>query len=305
MMSLKSKNELIEVVRPRYLKASKLEKQKILDEFTSATGCHRKHAIRVLKNKVQIQNHLKRKSKTFKTIYGGEVVQVLKQIWEIYGQICSKRLQPFLPEAIRVLERCKEIELSKDTKALLLKISSASIDRCLQPLRLQTPHGLRTTKPGSLLRKLIPVRTFTEWDAERPGFLEIDLVAHCGNTTEGQFLCTLTCTDLCTGWTDVTAVLHRSQQAVSEAIQRMRQRLPFPLLGIDSDNGGEFINELLFRARAPTRKTTRHMSNKRIGPWCDTPLVMTVGKQSRNSLSWNVFMTIYDSTSTSFSPLSS
>ena len=246
-MSLKSKNELVEVIRPRYLKASKLEKQKILDEFTSATGCHRKHAIRVLKNKVQIQNHLKRKSKTFKTIYGGEVVQVLKQIWEIYGHICSKRLQPFLPEAIRVLERCKEIELSKDTKALLLKISSASIDRCLHPLRLQTPHGLRTTKPGSLLRKLIPVRTFTEWDAERPGFLEIDLVAHCGNTTEGQFLCTLTCTDLCTGWTDVTAVLHRSQQAVSEAIQRMRQRLPFPLLGIDSDNGGEFINELLYQ----------------------------------------------------------
>jgi hypothetical protein len=247
MMSLKSKSELVEVVRPRYLKASKLEKQKILDEFTSATGCHRKHAIRVLKNKVQIQNHLKRKSKTFKTIYGGAVVQVLKQIWEIYGHICSKRLQPFLPEAIRVLERCKEIELSKDTKALLLKISSASIDRCLHPLRLQTPHGLRTTKPGSLLRKLIPVRTFTEWDAERPGFLEIDLVAHCGNTTEGQFLCTLTCTDLCTGWTDVTAVLHRSQQAVSEAIQRMRQRLPFPLLGIDSDNGGEFINELLYQ----------------------------------------------------------
>ena len=89
MMSLKSKNELLEVVRPRYLKASKLEKQKILDEFTSATGYHRKHAIRVLKNRVQIQNHLKRKSKTFKTIYGREVVQALEQIWEIYGRICS------------------------------------------------------------------------------------------------------------------------------------------------------------------------------------------------------------------------
>jgi hypothetical protein len=247
MMSLKSKNELLEVVRPRYLKASKLEKQKILDEFTSATGYHRKHAIRVLKNKVQIQNHRKRKSKTFKTIYGGEVMQVLKQVWEIYGQICSKRLQPFLPEAIRVLERCKEIELSKDTKELLLKISSASIDRCLRPIRLQTPHGVSTTKPGSLLKKSIPVRTFTEWDEEQPGFLEIDLVSHCGNTTEGQFLCTLTCTDLCTGWTDVTGLLHRSQQAVSEAIQRMRQRLPFPLQGIDSDNGGEFINELLYQ----------------------------------------------------------
>ena len=246
-MSLKSKSELLEVVRPRYLKASKAEKQKILDEFTAATGYHRKHAIRILKNKVQVQNHLKGKTKTYQTIYAGEVVKALEQIWEIYGHICSKRLQPFLPEAIKVLERCNEIELSKATKELLLKISSASIDRCLRPVRIQSPHGLTTTKPGSLLKNLIPVRTFTEWDEERPGFMEIDLVAHCGNTTEGQYLNTLTCTDLSTGWTDVTALSHRSQQAVSEAIQRMRQRLPFPLLGIDSDNGSEFINDLLYR----------------------------------------------------------
>jgi hypothetical protein len=247
MMSLKSKQELIEVVRSRYLKASKVEKQKMLDEFTFATGYHRKHAIRVLKNQVQVQNPLKRKTKTFKTIYGGEAVQVLEQIWEIYGHICSKRLQPFLPEAIKVLERCKEIELSKDTKDLLLKISSASIDRCLHPIRVKSPHGLGTTKPGSLLKSVIPVRTFTEWDEERPGFLEIDLVAHCGNTTEGHFLNTLTCTDISTGWTDVTALRHRSQEVVSEAIHWMRQRLPFPLLGIDSDNGSEFINDLLYR----------------------------------------------------------
>ncbi len=247
MMSLKSKNELLGVVQPRYLKASKLEKQKILDEFTSATGYHRKYAIRVLRNKVQAQNHLKGKSKIYQRVYGGEVVQVLEQIWEIYGHICSKRLQPFLPEAIRVLERCQEIELLDETKELLLKISSASIDRCLRPIRLQTPHGLSTTKPGSLLKNLIPVRTFTEWDEEQPGFLEIDLVAHCGNTTEGQFLCTLTCTDLCTGWTEVTGLLHRSQEVVSQALCRVRQRLPFPLLGIDSDNGGEFINDLLYR----------------------------------------------------------
>ena len=244
-MSLKSKRELLEVVRPRYLKAGKVEKQKILDEFTSATGYHRKHAIRVLKNR--ISKHPKRKRTGYPTIYRGEVVQALEQIWEIYGQICSKRLQPFLPEAIRVLERCQEINLSKDTKELLLKISSASIDRCLRPVRSQTPHGLGTTKPGSLLKNLIPGHTFTEWDKERPGFMEIDLVAHCGNTTEGQFLCTLTCTDLCTGWTEVTGLLHRSQEAVSEALRWMRQRLPFPLLGIDSDNGGEFINDLLYR----------------------------------------------------------
>ena len=247
MMSLKSKRELLEVVRPRYLKASKAEKQTILDEFTSATGYHRKYAIRVLKNQVQVQNHLKGKIKTYKTIYRGEVVQALEQIWEIYGHICSKRLQPFLPEAIKVLERCKEIEFSKDTKELLLKISSASIDRCLRPVRIKSSHCLSTTKPGSLLKNLIPVRTFTEWNEERPGFMEIDLVAHCGNTTQGQYLNTLTCTDICSGWTDVTALPHRSQEAVSKAIHRMRQRLPFPVLGIDSDNGSEFINDLLYR----------------------------------------------------------
>jgi len=245
MMSLKSKRELLEVVRPRYLKASKVEKQKMLDEFTSATGYHRKYAIRVLKN--QIQKHLNRKTKGYKAIYRGEVVQALAQIWETCGHICSKRLQPFLPEAIKVLERCQEIELSKDTKELLLKISSASIDRCLRSVRIKSPHGLSTTKPGSLLKKSIAVRAFTEWNQDQPGFMEIDLVAHCGNTTEGKFLNTLTCTDICIGWTDVTALLYRSQEAVTEAIHRMRQRLPFPLLGIDSDNGGEFINDLLYR----------------------------------------------------------
>jgi len=246
-MSLKSKRELLEMVRPRYLKASKVEKQKMLDEFTCATGYDRKYAIRALRNQVQVQNHLKGKTKTHKTIYRGEVVQVLEQIWEIYGQICSKRLQPFLPEAIKVLERCQEIKFSKDTRDLLLKISSASIDRCLRPVRINSPHGLSTTKPGSLLKNLIPVRTFTEWNEERPGFMEIDLVAHCGESTAGQFLNTLTCTDISTGWTDVTALPRRSQEAVSEAIHLMRQRLPFPLLGIDSDNGSEFINDLLYR----------------------------------------------------------
>ena len=105
MMSLKSKRELLETIQPRYLKANKPAKQKMLDEFTSATGYHRKYAIRLFKKQRQIQNHYNRKSKTYKTIYTGEVVQALEKIWEIYGRICSKRLQPFLPEGIKVLER--------------------------------------------------------------------------------------------------------------------------------------------------------------------------------------------------------
>ena len=114
-MSLKSKHELLEVVRPTVSKASKCEKQKILDEFTCATGYHRKHAIRVLKNKCS-QGREEKNGQVTHSIYHGEVVQVLEQIWEIYGHMCSKRLQPFLPEAIRVLERCQEIELAEETK---------------------------------------------------------------------------------------------------------------------------------------------------------------------------------------------
>lgn len=244
-MSLKSKRELVEVIRPRYLQATKPEKHKILDEFIAATSYHRKHAIRILRHAAS--QHPKRKRTTYKARYRGEVVQALVHIWEIYGHLCSKRLQPFLPEAIQVLERCQEIELTPDIKDHLLHISSASIDRCLRPQRMKSPRGVSTTKPGSLLRQAIAIQTVTPWDEERPGFLEIDLVAHCGDSAAGQFLVTLTCTDICTGWTELSGLLHRSQEAVCEAIQIMRCRLPFPLRGLDSDNGTEFINDLLYR----------------------------------------------------------
>jgi len=171
----------------------------------------------------------------------------LEQIWEIYGRICSKRLHPFLPEGIKILERCGEMRLSPETKQLLLRMSRATMDRCLRPVRFQLPHGLSTTKPGTLLKKAIAVRTFADWDADQPGFMEIDLVAHCGDRVEGQYLNTLTCTDICTGWTEPIALHHRSQQTVRDALHALRPQLPFALLGIDSDNGSEFINELLYR----------------------------------------------------------
>ena len=243
-MSQQSKRELLEVLRPRYLKASKVKKQRMLDEFTAVTGYRRKYAIRILKHPVQ---RIRRKRAGRKAIYRGAVVEKLKQIWEIYGRICSKRLHPFLPEAIQILERCGEIELAPETKQLLLSISRSTIDRCLRPVRVTSPHGLSTTKPGTLLKKAIPIRTFADWNEDRPGFMEIDLVAHCGETTEGQYLNTLTCTDICTGWTEPIALPRRTQQAVCTAIQTMRQELPFALLGIDSDNGSEFINNLLYR----------------------------------------------------------
>lgn len=244
MMSQRSKRELHTKVQARYLKASKSEKQTILDEFTANTGYHRKYAIRVLKHGYKRRLH-KPKGRT--AIYRGEVVQTLEQIWEIYGRICSKRLHPYLPEGIKVLERCGELRLAPATKTLLLQISCSSIDRCLAPVRFTKPHGLSTTKPGSLLKKNIPIRTFADWDEDTPGFLEIDCVAHCGQDTSGQFLYTLTCTDICTGWTEPLALPRRSQEAVCTAIDSMRPELPFDLLGIDSDNGSEFINDLLYR----------------------------------------------------------
>jgi hypothetical protein len=244
MMSQRSKRELHGQVQVRYLKASKTEKQTILDEFTANTGYHRKYAIRVLKHGYKRRLH-KPKGRT--AIYRGEVVEVLEQIWEIYGRICSKRLHPYLPEGIKVLERCEELQLAPETKRLLLHISRSSIDRCLAPVRFHQPHGRSTTKPGSLLKKQIPIRTFADWNEDSPGFLEIDCVAHCGEDISGQFLYTLTCTDICTGWTEPLALPRRSQEAVCAALATMRPELPFDLLGIDSDNGGEFINDLLYR----------------------------------------------------------
>jgi len=244
MMSQQSKRELFAEIQPRYLKAKKAEKQRILDEFTVSTGYHRKYAIRVLKHGYKRRAH-KPKGRT--AIYRGEVVRALEQIWEIYGRICSKRLHPYLPEGIKVLERCGELRLSPETKTLLLRMSRSSIDRCLAPVRFNQPHGRSTTKPGTLLKKNIPIRTFADWDEDKPGFLEIDCVAHSGDNISGQYLYTLTCTDICTGWTEPLALPRRSQEAVCTAIDLMRPQLPFDLLGIDSDNGSEFINDLLYR----------------------------------------------------------
>jgi len=245
MMSQRSKREMIESIRPRYLKASRSGKQQILDEFIATTGYHRKYAIRVLRHGSKPKG-LKKPGR--RKIYQGEVVQKLEQVWEIYGRICSKRLQPFLPEAVGVLERCHELFFSEETKKLLLGMSAATIDRCLKKARFtHPPRGLSTTKPGSLLKQAIPIRTFTPWEDEHPGFLEIDLVAHCGSTTEGTYLNTLTATDLATGWTECLALPNKTQLAVSQAITQMRQNLPFLLLGLDSDNGSEFINDTLLR----------------------------------------------------------
>jgi hypothetical protein len=151
---------------------------------------------------------------------------------------------------VAVLERHGELTIGPRTKRLLLRMSAATIDRRLRATRARLPQRGRTagaTKPGSLLKDAIPVRTFADWDEDEPGFVEMDLVAHCGETTAGQHLNTLCVVDIATGWTEPVAVANKGQKATFEGIQTMRQRLPFPLRGVDSDNGPEFINDHLHR----------------------------------------------------------
>jgi len=245
MMSQRSKKEVLERIRARYLKASKAEKQIILDELTATTGYNRKYAIRVLRHPRRSKG-LKKAGR--KRRYTGETIQILEQLWEMGGRLCSKRLHPFLPEWIRKLEECGEISLTHEVKAQLLSMSRSTIDRRLQPARIkEKKRGLSSTKPGTLLKRQIPVRIYTPWDEQQPGFLEIDLVAHCGETTAGNYLNTLTATDLATGWTECLALPNKTQTATFLAIKKLQERLPFPLLGLDSDNGSEFINDMLYR----------------------------------------------------------
>jgi hypothetical protein len=245
MMSQRSKKEVLERIRARYLKASKAEKQIILDELTATTGYNRKYAIRVLRHPRRSKG-LKKAGR--KRRYTWETIQILEQLWEMGGRLCSKRLHPFLPEWIRKLEECGEISLTQEVKAQLLSMSRSTIDRRLQPARIkEKKRGLSSTKPGTLLKRQIPVRIYTPWDEQQPGFLEIDLVAHCGETTAGNYLNTLTATDLATGWTECLALPNKTQTATFLAIKNLQERLPFPLLGLDSDNGSEFINDMLYR----------------------------------------------------------
>jgi len=239
----RSRMEYVQALRKRYFRAAKEEKGKMLDEFTQVTGLHRKAAIRLL-NRPDAPGGNKRHGRP--AMYK-DVLQPLIAIWEASDRLCSKRLQPFLPEMIRVLRQHGEQQIDASKEAQLCRISPSTIDRLLRPCRkLGGRRGLTTTRPGSLLKSLIPIRTFADWQENKPGFMEIDLVAHCGETTEGFYLNTLCAVDVASGWTECLPVWGKGQERVGGAVHRVRQRLPFPLLGLDSDNGSEFINQHLF-----------------------------------------------------------
>ena len=236
--------------RGRYQRASKKEKGKILGEFIELTGYHRVYArslLRMVERKVVREQPRRAESKSAtvnsRKIYDQQVLVVLRQIWMILDYICGKRLVAIMPEVLGRLEYFGELKVEVEVRAKLLRISAATIDRLLRAERRR--HELRgrgRTKPGTLLKKQIPLRTFSEWNEQQPGFVEIDLVGHDGGVLQGDFLYTLDMTDVYSGWTEVQAVQNKAQVWVFAALKELRARLPFPLQGIDSDNGSEFIN---------------------------------------------------------------
>ena len=235
--------EYMVAIRGRYVGADKMEKGRILDEAVRVTGYHRKAVVRLLGRREKTGGPYRRGRPRR---YGLELARALKVLWEASGRVCSRRLHPFVPELIGVLRRHGEQQLTREAEVQLVEMSPSTIDRLLGPIRKRDGRRrFSTTKPGTLLRDSIPIRTFADWNNEGPGFLEIDLVAHCGESTEGLYLHTLSTVDIATGWVECQGVWGKGQNRVGSAIHHIAQRLPFQLLGLDSDNGSEFINHHL------------------------------------------------------------
>jgi hypothetical protein len=248
-MGHKERRAYLEAIRKRYAKADKSSKTAILDEFCEVCGYNRKYAIRLL-NK---SHEAKPKKRGRKSQYQHPpFIKILTHFWKTTDFICSIRFIALLPEWIPHYEQSFG-PIPEDIRRLLLSISRATLDRVLKPLRGRFKKGLSGTKPGSLLRNQIPIRT-SNWDIRRPGFMESDTVAHCGNSLAGEFVWSLLMTDILTTWTECRAVWNKDANDVVAKVQEIERELPFPLLGFDSDNGSEFINYALYRhfAHRPT-----------------------------------------------------
>jgi hypothetical protein len=252
----------LNAVRNRYLEADKESKAIILDEFCQVCGYNRKYAIRILNRKQKrLKGHPGRKP-----IYGSlELQRALRRIWLATDQMCSKKLVAAIPLWLPFYEKAYD-EISEPVKQKLLCISAATVDRLLLPARLKRrKKGLGGTKPGSLLRNQIPIRTHN-WDISGPGFMEADTVAHCGNSLAGDFIWSLTLTDIYSGWTECRATWNNGAHGVIEQIKDIEKKLAFPLKGFDCDNGSEFLNHYLvryFTDRNPRVKFTRSRPYKK------------------------------------------
>jgi hypothetical protein len=245
-LTLAERRAVTEMTAIRYVVADKPAKSRILDELCANTGWHRTHARKALKAALQPKVVTPRRSPR-PPIYGPNVIAALTVCWLVLGMPAGKRLAPMLAELAAVLRQFGELVIDDGTAALLVSMSAATIDRRLAGERAKRQlKGRRATKPGSLLRSQIPVRTWADWDDAQPGFVEIDLVSHDGGNAIGPFAFTLTVTDIATGWTENRSVPSKEAKCVLRALESIADKMPFPILGVDSDNGAEFINVYLF-----------------------------------------------------------
>ena len=244
-LTLAERKAVTETIAVRYILASKREKSRILDELCANTGWHRNHARRALKTALQPKIVTPRSPRP--VTYGDDVIAALVRCWTVLGMPAGKRLAPMLGELVAVLRHFRELNIDEGTTELLVSMSAATIDRRLAAERAKLQlRGRSGTKPGSMLKNQIPVRTWAEWDDAAPGFVEIDLVFHDGGLRGGGHAFTLTVTDIATGWTENRSIPDKTAKCVLAALNDVARAMPFPILGVDSDNGSEFINDDLF-----------------------------------------------------------
>ncbi len=242
-MARQSKREYLRSIHERYRRAGRAEKTAMLEEFCKVCGYNRKYAIWLLRRPLS-QPKAGRRRTARSVTYSQATIATLAKVWEASGFLCSQRLKAALAQWLPWVN--KHFALSKELEKELLGISARQMDRRLLPHKRAAKRRLYgTTRPGSLLKHMIPVKT-EHWDVTLPGYLEIDLVSHSGTSAAGEFLYTLDCVDIATGWVERQAVMGKGQQGIVEALRQIEQRLPFRLRGIDSDNGSEFINAHLF-----------------------------------------------------------
>ena len=244
-MDMHSRNEYLKVMRKSYIKArSRKEKTQILDEYCRNTGQTRKHVI----TKIHKAELRPKQRKERKETYGGQVRAALARIWEIFDYPCGQRLKPLLEMELDRLRQLGEIEVPDDIALKLRMISSATIDRKLKHQRefLYLSRTKGGPKPGYILRQKIPIK-LTEWDTSVVGYSEIDMVVHCGSSTLGEYVNTLSTTEISSGWWEGEAIMGKSQEHSFWALKEIRKRTPFGWKGIDSDNGPEFINQILYK----------------------------------------------------------
>lgn len=243
-ISGEARTELIEAIDGRYRTGSRAEKLRILDEFVAVTGYHRKHAIRILSGR-RVQRAQRRARKR---LYDEAVREAAVVLWEASDRVCGKRLKPLLPVLLAGLEGHGHLRLDEDVRSRLLAASAATLDRMLSPTRAAVHGGKRlqvSAKPA--VRRSVPVRTFADWKTPPPGYLEADLVAHGGETMAGSFVHTLVLTDIASAWTECVPLVVREGALIAEALRRLQATLPFPLLGLDTDNGSEFLNDAVLQ----------------------------------------------------------